>query len=151
FRSSPMRAASAVLPAVVILAGAGAATLLATQQQQPPQFRAEVNYVEVDARVLDERGQSIRNLTQKDFAIVEDGVRQTVANFSVVDIPMPDATGSRAASAAVRPDVASNTIGVGTHRTYLIFVDSLTIDPTRTALVRTFLGRFIERSIGPGD
>ena len=136
---------------LVGVAMAGAVSVSRAQQGPPPQFRAEINYVQVDARVLDERGQPIRNLTEKDFAIFEDGVRQTLTNFSIVDIPMPTATGETAPSAAVKPDVVVNTQGDGKRRTYLVFLDSLSIDPTRTAVVRTFLRRFIERSIGPDD
>ena len=109
---------------LVGVAMAGAVSVSRAQQGPPPQFRAEINYVQVDARVLDERGQPIRNLTEKDFAIFEDGVRQTLTNFSIVDIPMPTATGETAPSAAVKPDVVVNTQGDGKRRTYLVFLDS---------------------------
>jgi VWFA-related protein len=146
-----MRAGRAVLPAVVILAGAGAAGLLAAQQQQPPQFRAEVNYVEVDARVLDQQGKPIHGLTQKDFAVFEDGVRQTLTTFSVVDIPVTTTTGETVPSATVKPDVASNSQGGEKRRTYLIVLDDASIALRWTNNVRTFLRRFVERSIGPDD
>jgi len=149
-----MRAGSTIAAAVAVVVGA--ALLHARQgsqgpQGQPPQFRAEINYVEVDARVLDEHGQPIRTLAQKDFAIFEDGVRQTLTNFSIVDIPIPASTVGGPPSPAVKSDVASNTGAADARRTYLIFLDSLSIDPTRTALVRTFLRRFIEHSIGADD
>jgi VWFA-related protein len=146
-----MRAGKAVLPAVVILAGAGAVGLLAAQQQQPPQFRAEINYVEVDVRVLDQQGKPIHGLTQKDFAVFEDGVRQTLTSVSVVDIPMPATTGETARSAGVRPDVASNGQSGEKRRTYLIVLDDASIAVRLTNNARTFLRRFIERSVGPDD
>lgn len=78
---------------VLLVALAGA---LAAQQQQPAPaapapaqqpgaqlpdltFRAEVNYVEVDARVLDENGKFIGGLTAKDFQVFEDGKPQQVS------------------------------------------------------------------------
>jgi VWFA-related protein len=128
-----------------------AAQVVPPAPNQPPRFRAEVNYVEVDARVLDARGQPIHNLTQNDFAVFEDGVRQTLTNFSVVDIPIMTATGGTAPSAGVKPDVAENTQGGDRRRTYLIVLDDASIALRWTGDVRTFLRRFIERSIGPDD
>src|SRR5947207_515046 len=119
----------------------------------PPRFTATIDYVAVNARVLDRDGRPVRDLTQDDFSVFEDGVRQAISTFSVVDIPEPPR--SRAATApvaaGVRPDVATNT-RVNRHgRTYLILLDSFAIDPGRTLVVRKFLRDFIERSIGPGD
>src|SRR5215467_10753298 len=115
--------AAAISTAVAV----AVAAVLIQAQQQPPQFRAEVNYVEVDARVLDGSGQPIHGLTQNDFAVFEDGVRQTLTNFSVVDIPITTTTGETAPSAAVKPDVAENTQGGDKRRTYLIVLDDLSI------------------------
>jgi VWFA-related protein len=143
-----MRAGEAILVAAAL---AGAVGLLRAQQGPPPQFRAEVNYVEVDARVLDPQGQPVRDLTQRDFAISEDGVRQTLTNFSVVDIPVTNAVAGATTPAPVRPDVVSNTQGANRRRTYLIVFDGPSVSFRWTSEVRAFLGRFIERSVGPGD
>src|SRR5215218_932743 len=61
----------------------------APQPQQPPiTFRAEVNYVEVDARVLDRDGKFITGLQAGDFQVLEDGKVQKVTAFSLVNIPL---------------------------------------------------------------
>ena len=72
------------------------------QQQPPPSletptFKAEVEYVEVDALVTDAQGRFIRDLTKDDFQVFEDGQRQTVSTFTLVDLPI-----ERAGAAAVR-------------------------------------------------
>ena len=60
----------------------------ASPQQPPVTFRAEVNYVEVDARVLDGNGKFVGGLTAKDFQVLEDGKPQQVSVFSVVNLPV---------------------------------------------------------------
>src|SRR5258706_2394115 len=101
-----MRAGKAILVATAIACAAG---LLRAQQGPPPQFRADVEYVEVDARVLDQQGQPIHGLTQRDFAVFENGVRQTLTNFSVVDIPVPTSATGPVGPAPVKPDIVTIT------------------------------------------
>ena len=59
---------------------------LAAQQQQPSPvpgtFRSTIALVPVDIRVLDRDGKPVTDLTQADFTIVEDGVRQEIRHFS---------------------------------------------------------------------
>ena len=68
--------------------------VLHAQQAPPPSpqppitFKSEVNYVEIDARVTDAQGNFVRNLTQADFRLVEDGQPQALTAFSMVDIPV---------------------------------------------------------------
>jgi VWFA-related protein len=54
--------------------------------QGSPTFRTNVDLIEVDVRVTDQRGVPVRDLTAEDFAILEDGVPQPVATFSFVDL-----------------------------------------------------------------
>ena len=93
---------------IVVLVGALGGALAAQQPQPVPAppsqpaapdaqqpdltFRAEVNYVEVDARVVDEKGQFIPGLTAKDFQVFEDGKPQQVSAFSLVNLPVERAT-----------------------------------------------------------
>lgn len=63
-----------------------AAVSLAAQPQQPSPvpgtFRSTIALVPVDIRVLDREGKPVTDLTQADFTIVEDGVRQEIRHFS---------------------------------------------------------------------
>src|SRR5688572_21737809 len=85
----------------------------ADQPPQPPvTFRAEVNYVEVDARVLDASGAFIAGLSAKDFQVFEDGKPQQVTIFSVVNLPVTRAPRPLFASKPIEPDVATNLTGL---------------------------------------
>jgi VWFA-related protein len=54
------------------------------QQPAPPTFRSPVVAVPVDVRVIDNRtGKPVTDLTQQDFTVFEDGVRQDVRLFAV--------------------------------------------------------------------
>ena len=55
---------------------------------QTPTFKVQVDYVDVDVLVTDNDGRFVRDLTKDDFEVFEDGQPQTIANFSVVDIPI---------------------------------------------------------------
>ena len=77
------------------VAGLLAGVPSAQQQPAPPAsepppaiFRAEVNYVEVDAFVTDRLGNIVTDLTRNDFATREDGNPQTISSFSLVNIPI---------------------------------------------------------------
>ncbi len=130
---------------VLLVALAGA---LAAQQQQPAPaapapaqqpgaqlpdltFRAEVNYVEVDARVLDENGKFIGGLTAKDFQVFEDGKPQQVSIFSFVNLPVERAERPLFASKPIEPDVNTNLAGQN-GRVYLIVLDDLHTNALRT-------------------
>jgi Ca-activated chloride channel family protein len=49
---------------------------------QPPPFRAEVNMVNITAVVRSADGKLVRNLTQDDFEVIEDGIPQTIRFFA---------------------------------------------------------------------
>src|SRR5690349_2561991 len=66
---------------------AQAAPAADAQQIPPVTFRAEIEYVEVDAVVTDERGNLVKGLSREDFDVFEDGVQQKVSFFSQVVIP----------------------------------------------------------------
>jgi VWFA-related protein len=118
-------------------------------QQPPVTFRAEVNYVEVDARVLDAQGRFVTELTQKDFQVFEDGKPQQVTAFSLVNIPLARAERPLFASKPIEPDVQTNLGFDG--RVYLIVLDDLHTNPLRTALVKAGARRFVERYVGAND
>ena len=75
------------------LAVLGATALVnATQAPAPmpqqPTFKAQVEYVEVDALVTDGSGNFVRGLTKDDFQVLEHGKAQTISTFTLVDIPI---------------------------------------------------------------
>jgi VWFA-related protein len=153
---------------IVVLLGALGGALTAQQPQPAPPspappgpqspgplqpdltFRAEVNYVEVDARVIDENGRFIGGLTARDFQVFEDGKPQQVSVFSVVNLPVERAERPLFASKPIEPDVTTNLAGQN-GRVYLIVLDDLHTNPQRSPQVRAAARQFIERYVGAND
>ena len=142
------------LVALAIAAAAGAAGRAQEPQPQPQQppitFRAEVNYVEVDARVLDQKGQFVTQLTANDFEVLEDGKPQKVTAFSLVNIPVERAERPLFASQPIEPDVRNNLEGAD-GRIYLIVLDDMHTQALRSQRTKAAARQFIERYIGAND
>ena len=83
-KRSTKTAALIALLAGVTLAGQTSQTPV----PQTPTFKVQVDFVDVDVLVTDQQGRFVRDLTKDDFQVFEDGKRQSIANFSVVDIPV---------------------------------------------------------------
>src|SRR5262245_9664536 len=139
---------------------AAASAILAAQQQpaappaaQSPQpavtFRVEVNYVEVDAIVTDAQGRVVSNLSSSDFEVLEDGKPQKISSFSLVNIPVERAERPIFTSTPIEADVQTNAHAEG--RIYLIVLDDVHTDFTRTPRVKASMKRFLERNFGTND
>jgi VWFA-related protein len=113
-------------------------------------FQVEVNYVDIDAVVTDERGNFVEGLTREDFELFEDGTPQQISTFSLVDIPMPSAAARTRAAVPAVLDVRSNAQPIS-GRLYLIVLDDLNVAPLRTKVVVQAARQFIERHFGPDD
>ena len=147
------------LPVAVALATAVAAAQAPSPPPSPPAapqegptvtFKVEVNYVEVDARVLDAQGNVVRNLEKEDFQLFEDGARQTVATFAFVNIPVERPEVPLFAREPIESDVATNARDFD-GRLYLFVLDDLHASPLRTPLVKAAARRFIETKLGAND
>lgn len=147
--------------AAIALSGISAVTLAgqtpsapATPQdpsQQPPlTFRAEVNYVEVDARVLDAQGKFVPDLAAGDFQLFEDGKPQKVTVFSLVNLPVERAERPLFAKRPIEPDVQTN-VATRDGRVYLLVLDDLHVNALRSQLVKRAAKQFVERYIGAND
>ena len=139
----------------LLLVAAGAA--VAAGQQAPAEppppvtFRAEVNYVEVDALVTDGQGRPVTDLGQADFEVLEDGRPQKVSAFSLVRLPI-EAAPRPTASAALpvpRSDVSTNAGADG--RIYMLVLDDLHTTVANTPRVKAFLREFLERRFSAND
>jgi VWFA-related protein len=119
---------------------------------QNPQstFQAEVNLIEVDAAVTDEQGNFVVGLTIDDFELFDDGQPQKIAAFSYVDIPLAIPAEFSGVERPVAQDVRSNREPVS-GRMYVVVLDDMNIDPSRTAVVRKHAREFVESYFGAGD
>src|ERR1700683_4911198 len=101
----------------------------ATQASDTTVFRAETRLVLVDAVVTDKKGNYIRDLSQKDFKVWEDGKEQAITNFS-----FEENTGSS------NPQT----------RYMVLFFDNSTMDFGDQAKARDAAAKFIDANAGPG-
>ena len=136
---------------VAVLAVCAGGALIAQQGSEPPPviFRAEVNYVELDAIVTDAQGNVVSNLTEADFEVLEDGKPQKISTFSHIDLPIEKAERPLFASAPIEPDVQTNRAVEG--RIYLIVLDDLNTALARTPRVKRTVRQFIETGMGVND
>ena len=141
-----VRAQAGQPPAPGSIPGSGAQA----PQQPPITFRAEVNYVEVDARVLDQNGTFITDLKPADFQVFEDGKPQQVTAFSLVNIPVERAERPLFASKPIEPDVRTN-LQSADGRIYLLVLDDLHTSALRSQRTKAAARLFIEKYIGAND
>jgi VWFA-related protein len=147
------RRIAGIAVAIALVAG----VVVAQQSQQetpiaaapPVTFRAEINFVEVDAFVTDADGNPVTDLTAADFEIFEDDEPQTIEVFTHVDIPIERAARPSFATEAIEPDVQSNASVEG--RVYLFVLDSYHIDALRAERVRSSLTDFVQQRMGIND
>jgi VWFA-related protein len=120
------------------------------KDQSRPTFRTRVDYVEVDASVNDNAGNFVPNLTKDDFELLEDGKTQNIDRVEVINVPVePRPLPALLAGRALEPDVYTNAVAPG--RVYLIVMDDLHVNPTRTLAARKIATQFIEENMAPND
>src|ERR687898_313511 len=102
----------------VVLAALLGAVVVSAQQppaqqgagQQPAvTFRTETNFVEVHAIVTDQKGAFVKDLTQADFEVYEDGRLQAPTVFSMVDLPIERPFTPLNGATPIEPDVRATT------------------------------------------
>src|SRR5262245_58242291 len=128
------------IPIVLVLAATLAQA--APPQSQPPQspqppvtFKVEVNYVEIDASVVDAQGNFVRALPRDEFQAVEAGKPQTLTACSMVDSPITRPDPPLFAKDAIPPDVVSNRTPFE-GRVFVLVLDDLNTRINRTARTR---------------
>lgn len=134
----------------LVLASGGVAAGQAPAPPLTPTFRADVEYVEVDALVTDEQGNFVHHLTADDFEVLEDGRPQRIVTFSLVDIPVERFDGPLPLREPIEPDVATNEEPFS-GRVYVMVLDDLHTDVMRSERVRIAARQFIQRNLGAND
>lgn len=121
-----------------------------------PSFRSAVNILEIDVLVTDEDGRFVRDLTEADFEVVEDGRLQDLQSVSLVNLPLPERLENHS-PIHVRADVQTNS--TPQDRIYVIVMDSPSTRPapnfvgggTYAVIARRIMRQFVEGSVGPND
>ncbi|MGZ8848689.1 MAG: VWA domain-containing protein [Thermoanaerobaculia bacterium] len=114
--------------------------------QTPPAPRSgeyvEVSIVNLDVRVSNPSGTPIRRLSSADFEVFENGVPQTITNFSEFSVvPVVDRQIAEPSPAAVPPEA----------RTIVLFVEHLTMPPARKTALFVALQQMLRKTVRPGD
>jgi VWFA-related protein len=145
---------------VVLLAGAVVAGQAPAAPQGPspaapqgpevPNFKLQVDYVEVDAFVTDQQGRFVRDLNKEDFQVLEDRQPQTISAFTLVDIPIERATRPLFAAQPIDPDVKTNAQAFD-GRVYILVLDDAHVQFQHTPGVKAAARRFIEQNLGAND
>jgi VWFA-related protein len=123
------------------------------QQPDLPTFRSQVNYVELPVRALDSKGSFVRDLTQADFQIFEDGKLQTIVDFALVDLPLPVRGATpQPAAAETAPPRSSNPAAVQVDgRMYLLVLDDDRVRPEYSLQFKRIVSGFVRDHMGAGD
>ncbi len=137
---------------IVLLAGAALTgqTPAAPQGPEAPNFKVQVDYVEVDAYVTDQQGRFVRDLKKEDFQVLEDRQPQTISAFNLVDIPIERATRPLFAAQPIDPDVRTNAQAFD-GRVYILVLDDAHVQFQHTPMVKAAARRFIEQNLGAND
>jgi VWFA-related protein len=118
--------------------------------QPPMTFKVEVNYIEIDATVMDAQGGPVTDLRREDFQLMEDDKPQTVTVFSHVALPVEKGDPLLSRVAAVDPDVRSNKREFD-GRVFVLMLDDLHTSFSRTGRLRAAATAFIQRHMGAND
>ncbi len=145
-----IRSLGRVGPAVLALS---ASTLLYAQSSRSvPTFRSETNYTELPVRVLDADGNFVRGLQQADFDIIEDGKRQMVSVFSVVELPTNARVPSKVVDRPLTLEPAASNEGQHVDgRVYMFVLDDYHIEPRYSANVRRLMLMFVNEHMQAND
>ncbi len=125
-----------------------AASPKAQDPSQTPQFRGGANFVHVDVYPT-ANGTAVRDLTQPEFEVLEDGVPQTLSTFERVDM-----RGARVEAGRYEPNsitesrqIAESTKG----RLFVIFLDTYFVDISGSHRLQRTLVNLLNRVLGPDD
>jgi VWFA-related protein len=135
--------------------GAGLLSLPLLAAVPPSRFEetTEVVSIEVPVNAVDRSGRPVRGLTAADFEVFDEGSRQTLKHFEVVDL---DALRPNQAAGALRPG-AVGTVGdldvvdAAVRRHFLLLFDLSFSSPTAVLRARLAARDFVLKSLRPSD
>jgi VWFA-related protein len=138
---------------LVVILPAFSAGMTLSQNNDPVQrktvpgiIRVEVTFVPVPVLVLDKSGKPVSDLSKDDFIILEDGVRQDIANFSVQHLaPLSGGERKRIEQPTAQPEQPA----APDHRSFLLLLGRGFHARNFGAVKR--LIEFVREGLGPTD
>ncbi len=146
---------SANLP-TAFLAQVTAPAPVSKSPQQPFILRSATNEVLVDVRVYDKFGKPVTDLKPSDFRVTEDGVQQTIADFSLEDVEkLAQATGGNEQAqvidlAKLPPEVNAEHV-LQDHRLLVFFFDLSSMQPDELMRALKSSSDFVTNRMTPAD
>ena len=116
---------------------------------QSPTFRTETTVVQMPVRVLDDKGNFVRDLAAADLEVLEDGVPQTISEFSLIDLSAP----SKQANGSVPPSgvIPTPDLEKREGRLYVFLLDDAHTELMHSARARDLIRGFIKDRMTPND
>lgn len=149
------------LPARPLVALAVAASLvalaLAAAAQEPAEVfldTVDVDVVNLEVVVTDDRGNPVRGLTRADFVVLEDGERVELTNFYAVeagarrDVEAPAGEGP---APAAEDEAADGVLPVEQRLSLAVVIDNANIDPGSRKRILDQLREHLATVLRPGD
>jgi VWFA-related protein len=118
------------------------------QAQQQPVFKAGVELVRLDVRILDGKGLPIKDLKPEEVTVTEGGDRRPVVLFQ--HIAEPAGTYLETARRTIGAEVSTNQ-GAPRGHLYLIVFDQNHITPGNEVRARQAAAQFLRTRVKPGD
>jgi VWFA-related protein len=124
--------------------------------QQAFILRTQTNLVLVDVRVYDKSGKPVTDLKQSDFRITEDGVQQTISDFSLENVEkLSQATGGNEQAqvidlAKLPPEVNAEQ-AIQDHRLLVFFFDLSSMQPDELMRALKASSDFVSTRMTPAD
>ena len=116
---------------------------------QAPTFRTETTVVQLPVRVLDAKGGFVRDLAASDIEVLEDGVPQTISEFTLVDHSTSQAPSALTvpSSGVLTPADLEKVPG----RLYVFLLDDVHVGVGHSARARDLIKGFIRDRVTPAD
>lgn len=122
---------------------------VASQQGQPV-FRTSTDHVALDVVVTDSQDRPVTDLTKDDFVVRERGVRQQIADFSLVSIIAGTRRVDLDATPAPPVDVATNAVSRVQSRAIAIVVDDTILSTADIVPIKRTLAALLS-AVSPDD
>jgi VWFA-related protein len=150
---------SLCLCGLILIVGQNAAqenSPVSKSPQQPFVLRSQTSEVLVDVHVYDKSGKPVTDLKQSDFRVTEDGVQQTISDFSLEDVEkLAQAAGGNEQAqvidlAKLPPEVSAEQV-LQDHRLLVFFFDMSSMQPDELMRALKASSDFVSNRMTPAD
>lgn len=123
-----------------------------TSDPQALVFRSGINYIRVDAMATDDNGNPVLDLTQEDFEIYEDDVKQEIESFQLVQVdPLPALGDTPQVAVGRNRSDQERAASQADVRVFVIFLDDYHVRLGNSIRTRRMLVEFLENNLIPSD